>query len=183
MIALDDSMIREFYRMNMLCAEQKYTQGERQVYAIPRDSYVVITTLGLLVAWPYELVDHKSVELARLFKITEANGQLEILKKLKRTPWTFLYAKHENAYFDCEELDQENGHCVYQARGGKQKFYYAPPCISLIEKIWSPVMISDNLVETMSKKIYIGFGMHPLPGYLVIYENGRKRGLLANSIL
>ncbi len=193
MRTLDNDMIIDLQRAAMQVEEEQETKtlGQCYLFAIKpewREGIVLVGNRHFLIEWPLELVDvtapmyRKILRAANLLRTQSSDKEEDILTGLKTSPWDTrdeMKLRDTTKIFECEEVEPEHDMFTYRTSAG-QVYYFNKYYRALIDKVWPAVEIGGDLVTPVSTKIYVNFGTERAA--LVLYENGRKRGALANSI-
>lgn len=177
---LDNDMILDLYGATATVE----AEDKRLLFAVQRADTVLVANKSFLIEWPIALVDTRADEYEGLLK---AARHSDLGRKFTRTPWAKLILIGDPPKptppkeFECEEIDPEDDeHFFYRTTGG-HVFKYSRHYRSIIDKVWPPHVIEEELHPSVDFKIYVRFGSSPASGLLTMVEGGRKRGMLANA--
>lgn len=191
MQALDEDTIVDLQRAAMQAEEEQKpearTLGQCHLFAVKptwREGIVLVGNRHFLIEWPLELVDTTAPSYRKILKAATLVPKLA--ERLTRDRWDNiedLSLRDKTKLFECEEIEPPAGEKVfaYEISSG-QRFYFNRFYRAVFDKIWPMVEIKDELYPSADLRISVS-ATNPARGYLVIYQNGRRQGILASTII
>lgn len=191
MKTLDEDIILDLQRAAMQAEEEQKPEarslGQCLLFAVKptwREGIVLVGNKHILIEWPLELVDTEAPEFRKLLRTASLVPKLA--ERLMRDRWDNIEEfslRDKSKIFACEEVEpnEKEKLFTYQIPSGQQ-FYFNRFYRAAIDRVWPMTELDGELYPSVEIKISIS-ASYPLRGYLVIYQNGHRQGILASTLV
>jgi hypothetical protein len=178
-------MIRDLYRASVRVEEEQDEKRDIGCYLFAikstwQDEIILVANRSMIVEWPIALVETDCPEFKKLLR--SARMVPKIAASLVKNTWSSIVigVEDKNNLEECEEIEPvEEDVFSYQAASGIV-LHFNRHYRGMVDAIWPAHIIDGEPSAAVDTKLCIRRGKKQ-EGLLIISENGRRRGAIANA--